>query len=90
MILIIARLILENELPTWVKFIPVYNPTGKTKDLTIIENSDLSGTILVDDMEVYVHPGQESNWMPIKSFEYPYSKDDNELVILVDSLRKTE
>ena len=38
-------------------------------------NEDISNSWIIEDMGKYICPGEESQWIPIKSFERPYKKD---------------
>jgi hypothetical protein len=42
----------------------------------------------VDDFEKYVHPGQESQWLQIDYFDYPYEADDVGLAKMLDRLER--
>ncbi len=36
----------------------------------------MTDIILVDDFEIYIHPGQEKQWLQIAYFDFPYPPDD--------------
>lgn len=45
---------------------------GKPKDVTFIAGTRVEDTLLVDDYEIYFHPGQEAQWIQIVQFQSPY------------------
>ncbi len=76
---IARQLVLEKAAPEWFEFIPHYKLPGEFKDVTIIPGAELKKTLLIDDLERYVHPDQKSQWIKIEPFESPYSLNDKEL-----------
>jgi len=52
----------------------------------------LQDTLLVDDFEKFVHPGQESQWLQVEYFDYPYLISDTGLAkmtrILEERIRR--
>lgn len=76
----IAKLLVEEKMaPEWFADIEYVNWQGETKDLNFIPGADIENTLLVDDFEKYVHPGQESRWLEIDYFDYPYEVTDKGL-----------
>jgi len=79
-------------LPTWFAQIETVLWSGETKDLNFIPAVQPEETLLVDDFQGYVHPGQEKQWMKIDCFEYPYDTADTGLakmlVLLEERVRK--
>lgn len=76
----IARLLVaEGVAPNWFAEIEFIRWHGETKDLNFIPGAKLTDALLVDDFEKYVHPGQESQWMKIDDFDYPYEDTDTGL-----------
>ena len=41
----------------------------------------------VDYFHIYVHPGQESQWIEIPQLEHPYPETDTALRATLDTLR---
>lgn len=73
----IARLLVEEEVaPLWFSNIEYVHWHGETKDLSFIPGVQPGDTLLVDDFEKYVHPGQESQWLQVDFFDYPYEETD--------------
>lgn len=85
---IAALLVAEGKAPSWFMTIEYINWNGKTKDLTVIPDFDASSAVLVDDFYLYVHPGQEAQWIQIGQFESPYSNDDTELERVLVKLKQ--
>lgn len=78
----------EGVAPDWFRTIEYVRWEGKTKDLSLIPaNTEIANSVLVDDYKPYVHPGQEEQWIPIKQFGHPYSKDDSELEVVLGQLK---
>lgn len=76
----IARLLVEEGVaPNWFAEIEFIHWQGETKDLSFIPGAQVTEALLVDDFEKYVHPGQESQWMKIDYFDYPYEASDTGL-----------
>lgn len=76
----IARLLVEEKFaPPWFAHIEYVNWHGQTKDLRFIPESEPHDALLVDDFEIYVHPGQEGQWLQIDFFDYPYEATDTGL-----------
>ena len=89
----IARLLVEEMLvPRWFADIEYITWHGETKDLTFIPRASLQDTLLVDDFEKFVHPGQESQWLQVEYFDYPYLISDTGLAkmtrILEERIRR--
>jgi hypothetical protein len=76
---IAALLVKEGAAPDWFADIEYVTWHGETKDLNFVPRADPSEVILVDDFEKYVHPGQESRWLQIDYFDYPYEASDEGL-----------
>lgn len=69
----IARLLVkENFAPPWFEDIEYIKWHGSTKNLEFVPNSKPEDIVLVDDYEHYIHQGQESQWVQIEQFDYPY------------------
>ena len=84
---VIKILVDEDVVPAWFQDIPYIHWTGKIKDLGFIQNASPEEILLVDDMEIYIHPEQTKQWIPISCFESPYPKTDRELVSLTKHLK---
>lgn len=74
------RLADEGSAPEWFETLPHLQCTGQYKDLRFIEGAEVPTTLLLDDLESYVHPEQREQWIRIAPFEAPYADDDRELV----------
>lgn len=73
----IARLLVdEGFAPAWFADVEYIRWQGHTKDLSFIEDAMPDQVLLVDDYEIYVHPGQESQWVRIGYFDAPYDEGD--------------
>jgi len=85
----IAKLLIEEGVaPAWFASIEYIAWHGGTKDLKFIPNADPQDVWLVDDFEKYVHPGQESRWLKIDLFDYPYEDADQGLRKMLEILEK--
>lgn len=76
---IASGLVSEGVAPGWLSTIEYVHWEGKTKNLECIADCDIDSTVLVDDYEIYIEPGQEENWIEIQQFSHPYSENDAEL-----------
>lgn len=85
----IARLLVEeNVAPPWFSEMEYVTWKGQTKDLACIPDANVQKTLLVDDFEVYVHPGQELQWVKVDYFDYPYDAQDAGLLKVLDVLEQ--
>ncbi|MFZ3000416.1 MAG: NIF family HAD-type phosphatase [Undibacterium umbellatum] len=83
----IARLLAdEGKTPVWFAHIEYVNWQGETKNLEFIPDAIAEESLLVDDFEIYVHPGQAAQWMQIEFFDYPYSENDQGLFRMLEKL----
>lgn len=69
----------EGSAPAWFAECEIVAWSGPYKDIRFIPDADIAGTLLVDDIEAYVHPNQKHRWIPIKAFDPPYDDGDREL-----------
>ena len=69
----------EGDVPAWMAGIEIIGWSGEVKDLGCIPRACLSSTLLVDDLESYVHPDQRAQWIAIEPFSAPYPDTDREL-----------
>ena len=83
---IATLLVAEGFAPEWFRDIEYVSWHGETKDLNFIPGLDPNDAVLVDDFEKYVHPGQESQWLKIDYFDYPYEATDTGLARVLDRL----
>lgn len=80
-------LVCEGAVPGWFADLPYIDWTGPTKDLAIV--SPAMGSVwLLDDYAPYVQPGQESCWIPVQLFGFPYPEDDAGLDDAIEEIRK--
>ena len=84
----IVRLLAEEGFaPTWFAGIEYVKWEGETKDLSFIPAADPKECVLIDDFHIYVHPGQEEQWIQIEQFDTPYREEDSELPRVIEILR---
>ena len=76
---IAVLLVKEGAAPDWFAQIEYITWHGETKDLSFVPGAVMDDVLLVDDFERYVHPGQESRWLQIEYFDYPYEATDTGL-----------
>jgi hypothetical protein len=85
----IAKLLVQEGLaPAWFAQVEYVNWSGTTKDLSFIPGAGPEETLLVDDYDIYVHPGQEGRWVQAPFFDYPYPSTDTGLAQVVGTLRE--
>lgn len=84
---IASGLVQEGTAPGWFAELEYVEWSGPTKDLRFIPNVHMPFALLVDDLRDYVHPGQESLWVPIAQFCSPYSEADDELAATIQTLK---
>lgn len=85
----IAKLLAtEGYAPEWFRSVEYVSWQGKTKDLTFISGVEVHQALLVDDLEKYIHPGQEQQWIQIDYFDYPYPDDDVGLSKVFETLKE--
>ncbi|MBK6651140.1 MAG: hypothetical protein IPG42_16530 [Betaproteobacteria bacterium] len=85
----IARLLVEERMvPEWYSTIEYIRWQGKTKDLNFIPGVHPRDALLVDDFEEFVHPGQESQWLQVEYFDYPYPDTDSGLAKMLKLLEQ--
>lgn len=48
----------------------------------------VADVLLVDDFEIYIQAGQESQWVKVDYFDYPYDENDNGLVKVLRALEQ--
>ncbi|AGX88739.1 NIF family HAD-type phosphatase [Candidatus Symbiobacter mobilis] len=84
----IAHLLVEERVaPPWFATVEFVSWEGKTKDLRFVQDALVHETLLVDDFEAYVHPGQESQWVKVDGFDFPYSDKDEGLARVLSDLK---
>jgi hypothetical protein len=85
----IARLLVEEMLvPPWFADVEYISWRGETKDLAFIPGASVQDALLVDDFEKLVHPGQESQWLQVEYFDYPYEANDTGLAKMAKILEE--
>lgn len=85
---IATLLVEEGYAPGWFIDIEYIDCDGETKNLACISDCKPNEALLVDDFEIYVHPGQEKQWIRIPYFDSPYSDDDNGLEVAMKMIRE--
>ena len=84
----IARnLVVERYVPDWFGEIEYITREGETKNLALIPDCQPEEALLVDDFEIYVHPGQAAQWVQVPFFDTPYPADDKGLCETLDVLQ---
>ena len=81
-------LVQEGVAPPWFASVEYVAWQGETKDLNFIPGIDPQDALLVDDFEKYVHPGQESRWLKMDYFDYPYEETDQGLAKMLKVLEQ--
>jgi hypothetical protein len=81
------RLVDDGFAPAWFSTIEYVNWSGKTKDLRFVPSCAENDVILVDDIQEYVHQGQEASWVRIEEFD-PEVDGDRELERVLNELAK--
>ena len=84
---IATLLVADGTVPAWFADIEYVAWSGKTKDLAFIPGAAVGETLLVDDFEIYVHPGQESQWVQVDYFDSPYDAQDTGLAKVLVALQ---
>jgi hypothetical protein len=74
-----GQLVREGSVPAWFAAVPHLEWTGPHKDLALIPGAVVETSLLVDDLEACVHPGQRDRWVCVQPFAPPYSASDVEL-----------
>ncbi|MEW8030219.1 MAG: NIF family HAD-type phosphatase [Candidatus Thiodiazotropha sp.] len=72
----------DGHIPSELIDIEIVQWQGRYKDLNYLGISPVN-TLLIDDQEAYVEPEQKANWVDIKCWDYPYERDDLELVTVL-------
>ena len=84
----IAKLLVEEGYaPIWFSDIEYVNWSGEVKDLSFIPGAQVKDSFLVDDYHMYIAPGQESQWIEIQQFDYPYPDDDVGFLPVLEAIR---
>ena len=87
--MIAKRLLEEDLVPGWFMEIEYVNWQGATKNLEFVSGTHPMDVLLVDDFEIYVHPGQESQWLKIDYFDSPYESTDDglsKMLVILENL----
>ncbi len=83
----IATLLVDDGYaPAWFAEIDYIARDGETKNLARIPDCLPEEALLVDDFDIYVHPGQESQWIPVPLFAAPYPADDTGLAVALEMI----
>lgn len=84
---IAALLVQEGVAPPWFLKLPYVEWSGQTKDLRFV-STKLGETLLLDDHEPYVHPGQHPFWIEAPLFAAPYAENDIGLKIAAQRIEE--
>lgn len=76
---IAAVLVNEGVAPVWFSNIEYINWYGAVKDLACVPGVTCGEVLLIDDMDIVIHPDQRDQWIPISPFVAPYLSTDDEL-----------
>jgi hypothetical protein len=85
---IAQTLVEEGSAPAWFEQLEHVAWTGPTKDLAFIPGCAVEDVVLVDDLAVYIHPGQEASWVQVEPFEPPFDGSDRGLTKVLKELEK--
>jgi len=85
---IASLLVSEKSAPPWFANVEYVTWEGKTKDLGFIPRASVAEVLLVDDFEIYIQAGQESQWVKVDYFDYPYDENDTGLVKVLRALER--
>jgi hypothetical protein len=69
---IASTLAAEKAVPEWFPRLEYVHWTGATKDLALIPDCTVPEALLVDDYAVYIHPGQQAQWVQVQPFQPPF------------------
>ena len=84
---IATLLVAEGAAPAWFAGIETSPGQARPKTWPASPVQTLRETLLVDDFEVYVHPGQESQWVQVDYFHHPYDEQDTGLAKVLVALQ---
>ncbi|PTA70673.1 MULTISPECIES: NIF family HAD-type phosphatase [unclassified Stenotrophomonas] len=84
---IAALLVQEGSAPPWFLKLPYVEWVGQTKDLRFV-STRLGETLLLDDHQPYVHPGQLLFWVEAPLFAAPYPQNDMGLQIAAQRIKE--
>ncbi|MDY0744799.1 NIF family HAD-type phosphatase [Paucibacter sp. R3-3] len=76
----------EQSVPPWFVAATFVRWSGLTKDLNFIPFITAEEALLVDDMAQVVHPGQEQQWVRVRSYVPPFDEHDDELQRVLEEL----
>lgn len=82
------QLVADGYAPAWFQSVPHLQCEGQYKDLRLIPGADVATSLLVDDLESFVHPDQRDCWVRIEPFNKPYPTTDRELERVISLLRE--
>ncbi len=83
---IASQLVKERHVPHWFAEIEYVARECETKNLALIPGCQAEEALLVDDFEIYVHPGQEAQWIKAPYFDAPYPAEDKGLSITLNMI----
>jgi hypothetical protein len=82
------KLVINEAVPSWFREIKYVEWDGMIKDLYNIDGIEPEQAIIVDDMEIFISENQKSQWIEIKTFDFPYPEDDNEFIRVANAIRE--
>ncbi len=85
---IAALLVSEGVVPAWFQAVEYIDWEGPVKDLAFVGEVAPDEVILVDDIDLVVHPAQRCQWIRVEPFVAPYSASDTELKRVLGELKR--
>lgn len=84
-----ARLLVdEGSAPDWFAAVEYVTWRGRTKDLQFIPHIQWQQALLLDDYVRQVHPGQESHYLQVDFFGFPFDEADTGLATVLGMLEQ--
>ena len=85
---IAGQLVLSGHAPPWfANDLEYVNWTSSYKDLAFIPGAAIEETLILDDQEDYILPGQRQFWIKVPEFDPPYLPGDDAFTALEALLR---
>jgi len=85
---IASLLVSEGVAPAWFQAVEYIEWEGPVKDLAFVGEVAQDEVVLVDDIELVVHPAQRCEWIRVEPFVAPYSASDTELKRVLGELKR--
>jgi len=78
----------EGKAPIWFAELEYVHWTGQTKNLAYIAGAEEKDVLLVDDFPAYMHEGQESQFVLVEHFDFPYCQSETGLTKVLKILEQ--